>query len=149
MKEKGFNMEFKTQNGNVTVEILPASFKDASNLKKAITKGLVGSNLLDNVNTANLMDIKIDSIVQILVNIDTSDEFERAVMECLKCCIYDKGVNNLKITPQLFDDIPDAREDYYEIITKCCEENLRPFFKSLVSEFKTRFQMISQNLEQK
>ena len=142
-------MEFKTQNGNVLVEILPASFRDASNLKKAVAKGLTGSNLLDNVNTANLMDIKIDSIIQILVNIDTSDEFERAVMECLKCCIYDKGVNNIKITPQLFDDIPDAREDYYEIVTKCCEENLRPFFKSLASEFKTRFQTINQNLEQK
>ena len=142
-------MEFKTQNGNVLVEILPASFRDASNLKKAVAKGLTGSNLLNNVNTANLMDIKIDSIIQILVNIDTSDEFEKAVMECLKCCIYDKGVNNIKITPQLFDDIPQAREDYYEIVTKCCEENLRPFFKSLASEFKTRFQTISQNLEQK
>ena len=142
-------MEFKTQNGNVLVEILPASFRDASNLKKAVAKGLTGSNLLDNVNTANLMDIKIDSIIQILVNIDTSDEFERAVMECLKCCIYDKGVNNIKITPQLFDDIPQAREDYYEIVTKCCEENLRPFFKSLASEFKTRFQMVNKSLEQK
>ena len=139
-------MEFKTQNGNIAVEIIPASFKDASNLKKAITKGLVGSHLLDGVNTANLMDIKIDSIIQVLVNIDTSDEFEKAVQECLKCCIYDKGVNNLKITPQLFDDIPAAREDYYEIITKCCEENLRPFFKSLVSEFKIRFNQLEKNI---
>lgn len=139
-------MEFKTQNGNVTVEILPASFRDASNLKKAIAKGLTGSHLLDNVNTSNLMDIKIDSIIQVLVSIDTSDEFERAVMECLKCCVYDKGVNNLKITPQLFDDIPQAREDYYEIVTKCCEENLRPFFKSLVSEFKTRFNQLTKDI---
>lgn len=139
-------MEFTTQNGKVAVEIVPASFKDASNLKKAITKGLIGNNLLKDLDTTNLMDIKIDSILQILVNIDTSDEFEKAIQECLKYCIYDKGVNNLKITPQLFDDIPDAREDYYEIITKCCEENLRPFFKSLVSEFKTRFNQITKDI---
>lgn len=140
-------MEFKTQNGNILVEIVPASFRDASNLKKAITKGLVGSHLLDGVNTTNLLDIKIDSIIQVLVNIDSSDEFERAVMECLKCCIYDKGVNNLKITSQLFDDIPSAREDYYEIITKCCEVNLRPFFKSLATEFKTRLSQLTNDIQ--
>ena len=132
-------MEFLTQNTNVNIEIKPASFKDASNLKKAVAKGLIGKDLGFN---NSLLDIKIDSILQLLVDIDTSDEFEKAVMECLKCCLYDKGGKNLKITPQLFDDIPEAREDYYEIVTKCCEENLRPFFKSLASEFKTRLAAI-------
>lgn len=139
-------MEFLTQNTNVNIEITPASFKDASNLKKAVAKGLIGKDLGFN---NSLMDIKLDSILQLLVDIDTSDEFEKAVMECLKCCLYDKGGKNLKITPQLFDDIPAAREDYYEIVTKCCEENLRPFFKSLASEFKNRLAMIpEENLKQ-
>lgn len=129
-------MEFITQNGNVTIDIIPASFKDACNLKKAVAKGLLGKDL--GIGENSLMDIKLDSILQLLVDIDTSDDFEKAIMECLKCCIYDKGGKNLKITAQLFDDIPEAREDYYEIVTKCCEENLRPFFKSLASEFKAR-----------
>ena len=129
-------MEFITQNGNVTVDIIPASFKDACNLKKAVAKGIVGKDL--GIGNNNLMDIKLDSILQLLVDIDTSDDFEKAILECLKSCIYDKGGKNLKITAQLFDDIPNAREDYYEIVTKCCEENLRPFFKSLASEFKAR-----------
>ena len=133
-------MEFVTKNGNVVVLINPAPFKDACNLKKAVVKGLTGKELgLDNVN---FLDLKVDSILHLLADIDTSDEFERAVMECLNCCLYDKGGKNIKITPQLFDDIPTAREDYYEIITKCVEENLRPFWKSLVSEFKTRFATI-------
>lgn len=132
-------MEFTSQNTNVNIEINSASFKDASNLKKAVAKGLIGKDLGFN---NSLMDIKLDSILQLLVDIDTSDEFEKAVMECLKCCVYDKGGKNLKITSQLFDDIPEAREDYYEIVTKCCEENLRPFFKSLASEFKNRLAMI-------
>lgn len=142
-------MEFTTQNGGVVIEIKPASFKDASNLKKAVAKGLTGKNFM-NTDATSLMDIKLDSILQLLVDIDTSDEFETAVLECLKCCIYDKGGKNLRITAQLFDDIPEAREDYYEIITKCCEENLRPFIKSLVSEFNNRLKTVpSDNPKQK
>lgn len=139
-------MEFVTQNGYVAIDIIPASFKDACNLKKAVAKGLLGKDL--GIGENSLMDIKLDSILQLLVDIDTSDEFEKAVMECLKYCIYDKGGKNLKITAQLFDDIPSAREDYYEIITKCCEENLRPFFKSLASEFKTRLATIPVNVQE-
>ena len=143
-------MKFTTQNGNVEVEIKPASFKEACNLKKAVGKSLIGKGFLKDVDTTSLMDIKLDSILQLLVDIDTSDEFERSVMECLKSCIYDKGGKNIKITAQMFDDIPEAREDYYEIITKCVEVNLRPFFKSLVSEFNHRLATIqSENQEQK
>lgn len=133
-------MEFVTQNGNVAIEIKPASFKEACNLKKAVAKALSGKDL--GFNGGSLMDVKLDSILQLLVDIDTSDEFEKAVMECLKCCIYDKGGKNIKITAQVFDDFPEAREDYYEIVTKCCEVNLRPFFKSLVSEFNHRLTTI-------
>lgn len=143
-------MEFITQNGKVEVEIKPASFKEACNLKKAVGKSLTSKGFITDLDTSNLMDIKLDSILQLLVDIDTSDEFEKAVMECLKLCIYDKGGKNLKINTQLFDDIPEAREDYYEIITKCVEVNLRPFFKSLVSEFNHRLSTIqNENLEQK
>lgn len=140
-------MEFTTQNGNVVIEIKPASFKSASNLKKAVIKGLTKNDLgLDNVN---FLDLKIDSILHLFADIDTSDEFERAIMECLNCCIYDKGGKNIRINMQLFDDIPEAREDYYEIIAKCVEVNLRPFLKSLVSEFKTRLATIpAENQEQ-
>lgn len=142
-------MEFITQNGNVAIEITPASFKEACNLKKAVGKSLTGKGFLSDVDTTSLMDVKLDSILQLLVDIDTSDEFEKAVLECLKSCIYDKGGRNIKITAQLFDDIPEAREDYYEIITKCVEENLRPFLKSLVSEFKHRLSTLpEENLEQ-
>lgn len=141
-------MEFITQNGNVEIEIKAASFKDACNLKKAVAKSLVGKEF--DLNGGSLMDVNLDSILQLLVDIDTSDEFEKAVMECLKCCIYDKGGKNIKITSQVFDDFPEAREDYYQIVTKCCEVNLRPFFKSLVSEFNSRLATIpSESQEQK
>ena len=130
-------MEFSTSNG-VIVEIKVAPFKDACNLKKAVARAIKDSSLFKDVNAVDLMSIKIDSLVQLLADIDASDEFEKTIMECLKCCIYDKGGKNIKITAQLFDDIHEAREDYYTIISKCVEENLRPFFKSLTSEFSNR-----------
>lgn len=138
-------MEFITQNGGVAIEIKPASFKDACALRKAVSKSLMGQNLLGGADISNILDIKVDSIMQLLINIDTSEDFEKSIQECLKVCIYDKGGKNLRITSQLFDDIESAREDYYEIIIKCCEVNLRPFFKSLASEFKARLKMIPEN----
>ena len=135
-------MEFATQNRNKTVMIVPASFKDACNLRKTVAKYLPALGIKD----TNIFDIPFDKIFEILVNIDSSDDFEKAVMECLKVCIYDKGGKNLKITPQLFDDIPEVREDYYEIIIKCLEENLRPFLKSLVSEFNNRLATVPEDI---
>lgn len=136
-------MQFITTNGQKEVIINPASFKDAGSLKKAVMKCLLGVKSLQGLDIKNLnIDFKgiMDALLELIINIDTSDEFENAVLECLKVCIYDNSGKKVKIVPTMFDDIPEAREDYYEIVAKCCEENLRPFFKSLVSEFKTRFQ---------
>lgn len=139
-------MEFTTTNGQKEVKIIAASFKDAANLKKATIKALKNAEIIDGleINISNNSNI-LNKLSEALMSIDTSEEFESAVFECLKSCIYDTQGLKLKITPQLFDDIPDAREDYYEIVAKCCEENLRPFFKSLVSELKTRFKQMGTN----
>lgn len=128
-------MEFITQSTGVTVEIKPAAFKDVAALRKVIAKNLKLKNIVDGSDSLNLSDIKIGSILDLLAEIDSSDEFEKAVFECLKVCIYDKGGKNVRITPQLFDDLPEIRQDYYEIVTECVKENLRPFFKSLASKF--------------
>lgn len=142
-------MEFVTQNGNKKVEIKEASFKDASNLKKAVMKCLLNTDALKGVNVENLQGVDstklFDSLGQMLINMDTSEEFDRAIMNCLSNCIYD---GFFKITEQLFDDKPEAREDYYEIVSKCTEVNLRPFFKSLVSELKQRFQTLNKEENQ-
>lgn len=132
-------MEFTTTNGGVEVTITPASFKAATQLKKVIMKGLADSDTTKSLPFDNLQEMSgtnlLDTVAKLLINIETAPEFEKAVMECLSVCIYD---GKHKISMQLFDDIPEAREDYYEIVAKCCEVNLRPFFKSLITEFKTR-----------
>ena len=132
-------MEFTTTNGHKEITITASSFREAVSLKKAFLGALIESNAFETlkanditISATNLLDV----IGKLLINIDISDSFEKAIMKCLESCVYD---GKQKITEQLFDDIPELREDYYEIITKCCEVNLRPFFKSLVSELKTRF----------
>lgn len=132
-------MEFVTQNGQKTVEIKEASFKDSADLKKAVLKSLkdtgIDLNNLENIQNSNI----IETITQLLLNIDMSEEFEKALFKCLENCIYDKFY---KITPQFFDDKPEVREDYYEIAANCVEVNLRPFFKSLVSALRQKFKTI-------
>lgn len=139
-------MEFVTQNGQKTVEIKEASFKDASELKKAVVKALSKSGIdlsnLEKIGTKNLFQ----TIFDFVINVDTSDEFDKAVMNCLSNCVYDSFY---KINENLFNDKPETREDYYEIVAKCCEVNLRPFFKSLVSELKRRYATLkAENQEQ-
>ncbi len=135
-------MNIVTKNSGVEVEIKAASFQEASNLKKAAFKCLKEAGILKDVDLSSLKDLNvaglIDKGIDLLLSADISDDFERNLFECLKSCTVKKdGVKN-KITSNLFDEMPELQEDYYEIVSKCIEVNLYPFLKSLVSEFKTR-----------
>lgn len=137
-------MEFVTTNGNKKIKITPASFQDAVNLKKAAYKALKESGFLK--DSGNLSAPEFSDVINVAFDLisaaESSSELEAALFECLKVCIYDE---KYKISKQLFDDFIDLREDYYEIMTKCLEVNLRPFFKSLVTEFKTRLNQFQES----
>lgn len=137
-------MQFTTENTNKEVLINPAPMKIAGQLKKVIMKEL--PQVIQDVDLGNLtnldMSIVFNKLSLLISNLDSSDEFENAIYNCLQSCIYDYDGEKIKITPQLFDDKPEVREDYYQIITKCCEVNMRPFFKSLYSELTTRFKTL-------
>ena len=144
-------MDFITKNAQINVNIISAAFKDAINLKKATIKCLQGAGIIENVGDLENINIiaLFDRVIDILLNAETSDDFEKALFECLKVCYIEQdGIKN-KITQQLFDEKPELREDYYEIITKCAEVNLRPFFKRLITEFETRFKMKLEDLKPK
>ena len=83
-------------------------------------------------------------IANLIINIDTSEGFNKAVMNCLSVCICE---DTHALTEQYFNDCPELWDDYYEIITKCVEVNLRPFFKSLASELSTRLEITGNSLQ--
>lgn len=140
-------MEFIAKNSGKKVKIIPASFQKAIALKKEAFKCLNKTNSLEKIKDLKNIDMNtlFSEIANLLVEADTSDGFYNSVMDCLGVCICD---DTHAITEQYFNDVPELREDYYEIVSKCVEVNLRPFFKSLASELKTRFAQIEPTLEQ-
>ena len=136
--------EFVCTNSGNQVVINCACMKDVQRLKQVIfnevKKSPIGIKLVGGDKTLFEKDIDftgvIDFIKDTLIGIDTSEEFLDAVFECLKVCTYKKVY---KIDMALFDNeaVPEARQDYYEILFACVEENLRPFLQSLISTWKT------------
>lgn len=137
--------EFKCASTGNKVIINCASIKDVQKLKQVILnevkKSPIGIKLVGGDKTLFEKELDftgvVDFIKDTLIGIDTSEEFNDAIFQCLQYCTYK---NIYKIDEALFDNeqVPEAREDYYEIIFACVEENLRPFIKSLISTWKTR-----------
>jgi hypothetical protein len=110
-------MEYTSSNGaNITINA--SSFGDALLLKKEAVKIIKKSNIdiasID-LDFKNLKIEAIQKIINILLEADSNDDFEKAVFNCR----------------DTFEEI-EARENYYEIVTKCIIENLSPFIKPLL-----------------
>lgn len=134
-------MEFLTTNTKKRIVINAATFAEASMLKKEAMKCLSKAKIIGDLDFSQFSNMEIgklfNAISELIISADSSIEFENAIFDCLGRCTCD----NITISRQLFDDIPELRADYYEIVSKCCEENLRPFFKSLITEFNNRLQL--------
>ncbi len=135
-------MQFILKNSNYEIEIIPSSLKEACNLKKAAFECLKEAGIIKDIKLTSLNNLDlamlIDKLFEVLLNAEISNNFEKALFKCLENCTITVDEIKRKINPQLFDEIMELREDYYEIISKCTEVNLRPFFKSLYGEFQTR-----------
>lgn len=134
--------DFKSELTGNRIVINPASFGEVKKLKNVLFNEIrnqpLGLKLVGNTN--NVLDKTIDFTAvidffkNVLIGADISEEIETALWACLKHCTYQ---TTYRIDEDLFDKVPEAREDYYEIIISCIEENLTPFIKSLVSKWKT------------
>lgn len=127
--------EFNGSNG-AKIVINSAPFGVVKKLRKCIAQELKNIQI-DIGNPDSLAALKqefgnnvskyLNSFKNLLLGLETSQDFEDVMWECLKECLYDHKA----ITPLLFDDIPEAREDYDRIVYEAAKENLGPFFKSL------------------
>ena len=75
----------------------------------------------------------------VYLTLEASDDFNDEIMNCLQYCTYD----NIQIKEQLFDDKPEAREDYYDMVIGCLEVNLAPFIKKVLSKFSNQINIKS------
>lgn len=107
----------------------------ASKLKRVIQKELIkidiklpsidGDIKASDIKKINVNSDLINSLKNALFIIDSSEELQDVVFECLSKSTYDKE----RITKELFDN-EDAISDYYEILWRCIEKNLSPFFRN-------------------
>lgn len=142
--------EIKLQNSGKMLIINTASTAEVKYLKNVLLEEIkkypLGLKLLG--NTISIFDKQVDFtsvfdfIKNVLISVDISETAENAIFECLKHCVYDR---THKITLDLFDEVEEAREDYYEIIFACIEENLKPFIKSLVSMWKIQAEKLGKS----
>lgn len=121
----------KTTENGASLIINEAPFGKVIELKKAIQENLKTVDYSMDILEGEDVSTALQNMIGLLLEIDTSYRTEKALFECLVHCTY----NNAKINEQLFNDLPEARADYYEIIRDCIEVNLRPFMKSLSSQF--------------
>lgn len=133
--------DFKSELTGNRIVINPASFAEAKKLKNVLFSELknnsLGLKLTGNTDFLNKeidFTALLDYLKDVLINVDISENVDKALADCLKHCTYQ---TTYRIDESLFDKIPEAREDYYEIMISCIEENLRPFIKSLVSKWRT------------
>lgn len=132
--------DFFAKNSGKRIVINPAPYKSVINLKRVLLNEIKNNSIGLKISgdSKNVLDKTIDFtgcidfIKNILIGAETNIEIENALNECLSYCTYNTVE---QITPQLFDKEQQAREDYYEIIIACIEENLSPFIKSLASEW--------------
>lgn len=139
--------DFKSSITGNRIVINCATMKEVQKLKQVILNELKSNpfsfKLKGSDSDVMEKDVDLSGIIEFiknsLIGIDISDDFTNAIYDCLKHCTYK---STFKIDEALFDnpEVPEAREDYYEIIFACVEENLRPFMKSLSSMWKTHIE---------
>ena len=137
--------EFKGCNG-AKIVINEASWGDVRKLKKVLAIELlklgidIDKEFLGQTEENLMVGSKLFQLLKdVYLTLEASDDFNDEIMNCLQYCTYD----NIQIKEQLFDDKPEAREDYYDMVIGCLEVNLSPFIKKILSKFSNQINIKS------
>lgn len=132
--------EFKGCNG-AKIVINEATWGDVRKLKKVLAIELlklgidIDKEFLGQSEENLMVGSKLFQLLKdVYLTLEASDDFNDEIMNCLQYCHYD----NIQIKEQLFDDKPEAREDYYDMVIGCLEVNLSPFIKKILSKFSNQ-----------
>lgn len=132
--------EFKGCNG-AKIVINEATWGDVRRLKKVLAIELlklgidIDKEFLGQSKENLMVGSKLFQLLKdVYLTLEASDDFNNEIMNCLQYCHYD----NIQIKEQLFDDKPEAREDYYDMVIGCLEVNLSPFIKKILSKFSNQ-----------
>ena len=108
-----------------TLEISLASFSEANALNKAVASELKGLKIDKDLDLEDPNFIK-DAVCTAIA----SDR----IMECLDACIKRCTYDGLKINKDTFEP-EENRQDYFVVYKEVLIETIRPFLKSLLSQF--------------
>ena len=132
---------------NATLVLNEGTFDEAIQLQKVIfeeAKKLkidIGELEIEQFGSVSSL---LNCFKDLFLNLMTSKEFDTIIFKCLKHCTY----NDIAVTKTLFEDVPDARGDYYQIVKECIEINLAPFMKSLTSQLSILFPIPTQDTQE-
>lgn len=121
------------------VIIVPASFQDALDLKRAIANALREHGL--NLGAENIKinekdplksDVKLDAILENVLSVATNPEVIRCLFKCAEHAKF--GEQRANIDKDFFDDVKN-RAYFYPIMLEVIKENVGPFFVNLGSWF--------------
>lgn len=121
------------------LEITPAPFADALELKRSIGEALNKKKLeisglnvdLDKLTETEITPDLLGSLLQPVLSLVNSREVERDLMLCAKRALYD----NNKIDADFFEDV-NNRALYFPIMLEIAKVNIGPFFQGLFSGLK-------------
>lgn len=121
------------------LEITPAPFADALELKRSIGEALNKKKLeisglnvdLDKLVETEVTGDLLGSLLQPVLSLVNSREVERDLMLCAKRALYDKN----KIDADFFEPV-ETRELYFPIMLEIAKVNIGPFFAGLFSGLK-------------
>lgn len=124
--------EVKLPSGAI-LKITPSPFAEARALYQAALREFKGINIGSGVELSVLYK-------ELFCTGFSSPEIEAKLWECFKRCTYDNGKGDLKIDAATFEPV-DAREDYLSVCMEVAKENVGPFMKSLLREYKSALAM--------